>query len=389
MKFSIKFSFGVCLILMFLFVGISSVSAKKKPEQSSFTFEEKTKFKPQNLKILKRVWSQGLKSGGSKKRYYPEDSDPTVMDGMIYVGTHGAMFYALSESDGKIRWKYKHDEPIASSAAVDVDKVVFADLGGKVVCLDRTSGALVWSQQFDGEMLGRPLIVGSSIYLLKGEQEVISLSVTDGHMQWNKLIRTYIKDITMRGHSSMVADGGALYLGLADGHLYKLNSQTGAILWDKNLTVPLRTFKDIDGAVVISGDSLYVGGYFGAVYRLNKSSGQVIWSNDAATGGSVAVIDDVVVASDINGSLVGIDRNTGKQLWFNELNGEVLSEPVEIDGRVFVSTYKSNAYLIDPENGNQVQKISLGDGSINNPVVSGDQVHVLTNGAQIVSLRKI
>lgn len=383
----------VCMLAaLFFSVAAEPALAKKKAkdtELSTFTFENQAKFKPQNIKVLKKIWSAGLKSGSSKKRYYPEDSDPVVMDGTIYIGTHGQMFYAVSESDGKILWKFKNDEPIASSAAVTSDRVFFADLGGKLICLDRSSGTLIWSQQFDGEMLGQPLLAGNSLYVLKGEQEILSLSQTDGHMQWNKFIRTYIKSITMRGHATMVSDGSSLFVGLADGHLYRLDFNSGNILWDKNLNVPLRTFKDIDGAVVLDGDSLFVGGYFGAVYRLNKSTGQVIWSSDVATASSILLVSDVVVVSDVNGALVGINRQSGKQMWSNELNEQVLSEPVQIDGKVFVASYKSSAFLVDPANGAQIQKIAIGDGSINAPAVSGDRIYLLSNGASLVALQKI
>ena len=190
----------------------------------------------------------------------------------------------------------------------------------------------------------------------------------------------------MRGQSSLVSDGASFYVGLADGHLYRLNPGDGKILWDKNLFIPLRTFKDVDADVVMDGDSLYVAGYFGALYRLNKASGSTVWQADVGSGTSVAVLDHVVVVSDTNGILVGIDKNTGEQRWFNDLNSSVLSAPVVFGEYVYVSTFHSDSYLVNPETGYEVQKIAVSSGSINQPVVENNKILVLTNDAKLMTL---
>lgn len=356
-------------------------------KKDEFTLTGQQKFKPKNIKILTKAWSRGLKAGSPGKRYHPENSNPTGDGSTVYVGTHGNTFYAVNASDGKIMWKYKNNEPISSMASETADRVFFTDLGGGVICLNKSNGQQIWKREMDREMLGQPLLANGNLYILKGEQEIVALSQGDGHIVWNRFIRTYIKNITMRGQSSVVLDGHALYVGLADGHFYKLSASDGKILWDKNLNIPLRSFKDIDANVVIEGDSLYVGGYFGALYRIRKSNGSIVWGAEVATGVPVAVLGDIVIASDTNGTIYGFDKADGTQLWFNELNRSVLSAPVAFADKIFVSSYKRDAYLLNVENGNQVQKLSVGEGSINQPYVDGNQIIVLTNSAKLISLK--
>lgn len=367
----------LCLVL------IAPQSWAKKNDE--FTLAEK-KYKPKNEKILKRLWSKGLKSGGPKKRYYPETSNVTLHGGMIYVGTHGGVFYAVNQADGKVAWEYKNEEPISSTASVSGGRVFFTDLGGRVICLDQNNGTLMWSQQMNQEMLGRPLVTQGKVFLLKGEQELVALSETDGHVIWNRFIRTYIKKITMRGHSSMVADGGSVYVGLADGHLYKVAMKDGRIQWDKNLNIPLRTFKDIDAQVVIDGDSLFVGGYFGMVYRLKKSNGAIVWASEVPTGLPVLVTANTVVVSDTDGSVVGIDKDSGRQQWTFQTERNILSAPVAYGDRVFVTSFRSEAYLLDLQTGRQIQKMSIGEGAISQPLVDQSQIYTLTNGAKVLAL---
>jgi outer membrane protein assembly factor BamB len=369
----------VCIIVLSF---IPLAHAKK---QDDFSLSGNAVYKTQNLKVLSRKWSKSLKPAKSARRYYPEINQPTIVDGMAYVGTHGGYFYAIDMATGKQVWNYKNEDPIAAQAAVGSGKVFVSDLEGHLLCFGQADGQLLWKQYVGQEMLGQPTLGRSHLYVLKGEQEVIALKQDSGKLIWHRFIRTFIKKLTMRGHAGIVADGSSLYLGLADGHLYRLSASDGKILWDKNLTIPLRTFKDVDAKVVVDGDSLYVGGYFGAFYRIKKSSGSIVWTADIGTGVPAAVFDNLVVASDSDGNVFGIDKKTGKQQWFNPLNGSVASAPARVGQYIFVSTFKNDAFLLDPQTGNQVQKLGVGDGSIATPEVAGDTVLVMTHSAKLLA----
>lgn len=345
------------------------------------------KFKPKNQKILKTLWKKHLKSGGPKKRYYPESSQPTLNESVIYIGTHAKIFYAVNSNTGKIVWKYKNEEPISSTAVISQGFVCFSDLGGYFSCLSKDSGQLIWKKFLGKEILGKPLVRKDTVYILKGEQEVVALSLKDGEKRWSHFLRTYVKRFTMRGHSNIVKGKGVFYIGLADGHLYAFTFN-GKKLWSKNLSVPLSTFKDIDASIVVSDDSLYVGGYFGAVYRLHKSSGRIIWKSEVATGVKPLILKDLVIISDNYGSLIALDKSNGKQKWSNELNNSILSAPVQFEDKIFVSSYDKDAFLVESKNGLQLQRIAIAPGSINQPINKNDVIYVFKSNGDLISLGK-
>lgn len=374
-----KFLFS--LILVFL-LGFPQFGFAKK---NDFTLARDKSQKTLQKKILFSKWSRALKSGHPKKSYSPEESEPLYHDGVLYVGTHGGYFYAVETKQGKILWRYENDEPIAAKPTVSDGKVFFTDLGCKVVALNLSDGSLVWTQHFDREMLGKPLAAGGLILLLKGEQEVLALSQESGALVWNRFLRTYVPDMTMRGHSSFLIEGDRVYFGLADGQIYVLNPREGQILWQKSLSVPLSSFKDIDEAFVISGDSLYVAGYFGQMYRLHKSDGRTLWSASAKTGVRPLVFGEFVIASDVSGGLIGLDKTTGKQIWSNELGGTVLSAPVLYQDFVFVSTNDGAAFLVDPKTGAVVQKLNVAPGSITSSIVAEETLFLLSHSAKLLA----
>lgn len=373
------------ILLVALLLTTPAFAKKKKTLEETFSLPVSKKMKTVDLKILSRQWSRSLKAGSPSKRYFPETSVPVLFEGVIYVGTQGERFYAIDANSGKTLWEHQNDEPVAAVAAITDSQVFFSDLGGYVVALDRAQGQLMWRQYLGKEILGQPAVVGDRLVLVKGEKTIVALNTGSGDVLWEREVKTFVREMTMRGHSNLVSHAGDLYVGLADGHVYRLDPMSGQILWSKNLTIPLRSFKDVDATVAIEGEDLYVGGYFGVFYKLNAKTGSIVWAAEIPTGNEALVLGDMVIVSDSDGRVHGLNKQTGSEVWFNELDGEVASDPVNVDGRVFVSTFKSNAYLLEPSTGRQVQKLSVG-GSMNRPLVTGDQVVLLTNDAKLKSL---
>jgi outer membrane protein assembly factor BamB len=367
-----------CLALLIPFVNATA-------SDEDFSLPSKKAFKTQDLKILAPSWTTSLKQGAPAKRYYPETNSPTIQDNTVYIGTHAGLFYAVNLS-GKILWEHKNTEGIASTAGVTNSSVFFTDLGGHLVCLNRGDGSLKWKKNLNTEALDKPLVIQGKIYLVSGERKILALSQADGHTLWKKQLNTHIKKITIRGQAEIVSDQSALYVGLADGCLYKLNSANGNTLWSKNLNIPLSTFKDVDASVVLSGNALYVGGYFGKFYKLSKSSGHTIWSTDVTTGVSALVLNDLVVVSDTKGAIHGLEKTTGKPLWFTELGTSVVSTPTIFQDMIFVTVFDKNAYLLDADSGHQIQKLNISKGSLNKPLVLDKRVLVYTNDAKLVLL---
>lgn len=376
MKLKMLLALGVFLGGSLLTVGEVFAKKDKKAEVKKVY---------RNEKVLKKLWGRSLKSGLSSKQMDPELSSPVLGAQGILVGTQGAVFYALSPESGKSIWEYKNEEPISTTAAYGNGVIAYVDLGGYLRCLRETDGSSIWQNYVGLESLSQPVIAGNAVIVVLGEQIVAAYSLADGHVIWQKKLGEYVRRMTMRGHSAVTLDGGKVYVGLANGHVYALSAASGEVLWDRALGQPLRTFRDIDGNIVVAGDSLLVTGYFGMAYRLEKSTGRIIWDAEVSSAVAPAVQGDVVIVAGNDDKLYGFDWTTGRNLWINELNDEVLSAPVVVSGRVFVSTLKGKAFVVDPANGDKVQTVAVGDGSITPPIVVGDRVYLLSSSADLIA----
>jgi quinohemoprotein ethanol dehydrogenase len=109
-----------------------------------------------NVAQLNGVWRTRLRGSGAAPQYSGE-AQPLVQDGVAYVSTGANDVFALSIDSGEILWQYAANLPAAlpsvccgwnnRGVALSEDKVFMGRLDGKLVALDRKSGAPVWTIQ--------------------------------------------------------------------------------------------------------------------------------------------------------------------------------------------------------------------------------------------------
>lgn len=335
----------------------------------------------QGLKILKKAWAKSLKGGGSKKRYFPEMASPVVDGERIFVGTHSGYFYSIR--GGKTQWQFLSDGPIASQAATDQTRVFFGNNKGSCYALDKESGQTLWNVYVGGEVLAQPLVWSGRVYVVTTSREVYALDASSGQELWVQYVRGFEKLYTMRGTSSILSSGNALFVAFADGQIARLSPANGQIQWSRTLAPSEESFWDIDAAIVTDGNDLYVAGYFHRIYRLNGSSGNTIWVKDVGSGSRLQVLGDHLYIASQGGHIMALDRNSGIRQWDVALNAGALSSPVIVKDHLFIGTERAGGYLIDRHTGKLLQQIPISQGVMSFPSVAQDTVYLLTASARL------
>ena len=106
-----------------------------------------------NVAQLKGVWRARLRGSGAAPQYSGE-GQPIVHNGVAYVSTGANDIFALSIDTGEILWQYAANLPADlpsvccgwnnRGVALSEDKVFMGRLDGKLVALDRKTGAVAW-----------------------------------------------------------------------------------------------------------------------------------------------------------------------------------------------------------------------------------------------------
>jgi len=235
-------------------------------------------------------------------------SAPTLVDELIYVGSGMGKLFCIEKATGNLVWSKDFQEIMprfghSESAVIDGNKV-FWTAGGKeqnVVALNRFTGELIWSNPGFSErsayhsprvitLLKRKVLVTLSAYHLMG------LDVENGEMLWSQELEGIKPENRKPGmgdtHANTVLfDDGAIYYVTGDdgnfGVKLKLSEDGTSIseAWTN------KKFDSYMGGVVKVGNYLYGGG----------TAKPELWSIDATTGmitDSVKIGRGIVIEAD-------------------------------------------------------------------------------------------
>ncbi len=242
--------------------------------------------------------------------YRGQEATPLVADGVLYTTSAWSKAYALNAATGELIWAYDPKVPGAAGAkaccdvnsrgpALYMDKLIIATLDGRLIALDRATGAPLWStvtvdQTKMYTITGAPRVVKDKVVIGNAGAEfgvrgyVSAYDADTGELAW----RFYV----VPGDPAAGPDGAASDKALAElaaptwfGRWHEMGG--GGTPWD---------------AIVYDTelDQLYVGTGNGSPWnRLIRSDGQG---------------DNLFLAS-----VLALDPDTGEYLWhYQEAPGE-------------------------------------------------------------------
>ena len=186
-------------------------------------------------------------------------SSPAVVGNVVYIGSADGKVYALDAITGQLKWSYYTGKGIYSSPAV-VNNVVYvgtAQAGGgtygsgDVHALDATTGIPIWQQPFPigGEILSSPAVAHGIVYIGSYNNNVYAIDATTGQQKWSYLVDSHI------WYSSPVVANGIVYIGSIGAYVYAFDAVSGQLLQKFQTS----RSGSIEGSPVVANGMLYVG----------------------------------------------------------------------------------------------------------------------------------
>ncbi|HKW21089.1 MAG TPA: PQQ-binding-like beta-propeller repeat protein [Ktedonobacterales bacterium] len=116
-------------------------------------------------------------------------SNPTVANGMVYLGSWGNTLYALQASDGAVCWRYTASVSTATATTI-ADGVAYVNLDGPYA-FDATTGVEFWHQALGAgqNVWFTPLAVAGNVVYLgrtdgEGDSVIYALNAATGATYW-------------------------------------------------------------------------------------------------------------------------------------------------------------------------------------------------------------
>ncbi len=295
---------------------------------------------PGNDPVAFRAW--GANDSSALLNRYTDTLLDCGENGLVYKAKLNTKFnkeagtISINPTITKYRYKssYSSEQGIENSPAVYRNLMYFADNGGTIQCLDINKLEPVWIFKSGDD-------TDSSITLEETDEGVFLYTANE---------------IDKRGKSGARANC----------NIRKINALTGELVWQKDYSCVYQNY--------INGGALAT---------------PVIGKNDIS---DIVIFNVALTGSTSDGTLVALDKKTGKEVWKRQLEAYSWSSPVDFmskDGKthMLLCDFKGYMHLIDPKTGEDLDKISVGGNVEASPSVYNDMAVVGTYAKKIYGVK--
>jgi outer membrane protein assembly factor BamB len=222
------------------------------------------------------------------------DSNPVLVDGILYIGGEDNTMYAVNPDTGKIVWEYEDTRgSLESSPCVANGLVYIGSDYGDLYCFEAKTGKLKWKAPSGGDGDSTPVHHAGVIY-------AASKTKTD----------------------------------VETGRVFAVDAKTSKLLWERNL--PRGVWATV--AINPARKRLYVGCNNGVVYCLKSGTGETVWTRDlhGRIWSSPVVSGGCVLVGVRNGTLWCLEEEGGKPVWVFDSGADIDATPALADGTIVI-----------------------------------------------------
>lgn len=201
-------------------------------------------------------------------------STPVIVDSTIYFGAADRI-YAVSITNGYIRWTFKTDGPVHTTPAVSFGWVYAGSFDGHLYAINARTGNLAWKFKTTGrysypkgEVTGHPVAVGGVILFGARDNNLYAVNSVTGSCNW-------IKQFPYGWGLPVTFNDSVVYVGTAeDRTLFALDIRSGNEVWKT------RTGFNVMGGVTVGNSYGYLGTLLGKVIAVDLRNGKTVWSTN-------------------------------------------------------------------------------------------------------------
>lgn len=295
--------------------------------------------------------------------------------------------------DGALKYSWKLAAPVLATPLVVQDSIYAGEglhttSAASLYAFSREDGKFLWSQKFKGHLESTPASDGEFLFGCAGEAGIYKVDRFSGKKIWE----------LGYGHcdTTPALDAESLFASFGKDSntlLLKLNKATG----EKTLETLLKGSPW--GNVLIVGDFLYLLtgiGQFGPkidanekswLYKINKNTGAIVWEQ-AIVGLALLDLqwkDHLLIITKKQGAIEARSLDDGKIAWIKEFKSPILANSRILDDKVLVYSYEGDLSILEIQTGKLLQTLHVGQESNSPPLILKDQLF-LASKAQLQSL---
>ncbi len=362
------------------------ISGKYRPVLLFFFLCLHLSFKSQARFQLYRQWSRSTLQNPHNGFRHINRMSPILMDRLVIQGNAIDGIKAFQRGSGRQMWSFAVQDGVEGGATLDDNRLYFGAGDGWFYCLDANKGQVLWKFLLNSESLTQPLVRGSHVFHVTGNNTLYSFDKQSGRSLWVKT-NAARANISVRGQTTPVYEKGVLYLGFSNGYFSAINAENGREIWTRQIGDDKR-FNDVDARAVLSSLCILVSSFSNALYCLDRKSGQILWRHDY--GGYSAVYPDheKIYYPTAGGQIHILDSHSGKLLKKSEKLKGLATEIAGLDNYIVYGESRGDLVVRGKNNFNEVYRFSPGRGVFARPTVDREtqEIYFVSNNANLFRL---
>jgi outer membrane protein assembly factor BamB len=334
---------------------------------------------------LEVIWQEniGKHNGDNLDIFHIED--------FLYVATSNGTIKKIDSNNGNKFWEKKFNVNLTSGIAGDDENLFFSTSDGFLWCMNH-DGELIWKTLLDGEVNSLPIIYDSKVVVKLNSYKIIQLNSKDGSVLWK--YQAGIPPLTYKSEGKLVQSNNVVYLGLPGGKMIAIDSPTGGLVWESNISrakgaTDIERANDITSHPVIDDSVIFGVTTNGDISALDRRNGKTIWTEPISSFYGMTFDGSTLFVTHDTGSIYAINKDVGEIEWRQSaLKHRRIRVGTIIKDYIAFGDYDGYVHFLRIDDGSIVGRIKLEDSQILNNIIKIDDsvIVVMTADGDLICL---
>lgn len=351
------------------------------------------------------AWRSNVGDGSDNKSALT--TPPVASADTIYTIDSRQRIVATDAATGNRRWSEKLESGsrrdgtgIGSGIGLEGNTLVIASAFGFVAALDATNGSELWRTSTEAPMTGSPTIKDGRVFVSSNNNEVLTMDLATGELIWSD--QAIAESARVLGSPSPAAVEDIVVAPYSSGEIIAYLASNGRRLWSEALAsagqfTPISSINDIGARPVLGGGLVFAASQSGVLAAIDGRTGDRVWQQPIGTTQAPALAGEYLFVVGVDAELAALKAGTGQVVWVKDLEkfsnekkqkGRLTyAGPIIASGRIMVVSSKGELIAFDPQTGDEIDRLKLGDPVYIEPIAVQDKLIVLTDDARLIAIR--
>ncbi|MEY3197202.1 MAG: hypothetical protein RLZZ59_570 [Pseudomonadota bacterium] len=300
---------------------------------------------------------------------------PLIMDEKILFLTADGYLRAFSEKNNKSLWatnligKRTYSTYVGGGITYYKGKLIVTNGSKNLEIIDSEDGNVLFIKQFPGIIVSKPVLYNDIVILQTMDNQLFAFDLNRNAIIWQH-----------QGDSELITSGnivdpvvnskGQVLISYTSGQVILVDIMSGRALWNIDLSVDnnMPEFMPVNIAVapIIDSGYVYIADNNGKFYKLEEETGELIWTKSIDDVRSINNLPNVIIVTTNGRQVIALNKIDGNAVWTSDI-GEIetsrsrwttieIVASLVIDDVLKIYTYEGGIYTIDPKNGRLIDR---------------------------------